>query len=234
MAQSLHDGHRKRLKDRFLKHGLDAFENHEILEFLLFYALARKDTNEIAHRLLKEFGSLPAVLEADHDALCRVEGISAHSASLIRLCNQLFARYEAEKMTSVRTFSDIDHVANYLKPFFVGEATEKAMVVCTNNRFELLGCDVLSTGTVTTTEARTREIVECALRRKATGIILAHNHPSGFASPSPEDVQITGRLVQNLRAMEIAVIDHLIFSGSGYMSLRKSPQFAPLFSSFNR
>lgn len=234
MPRSVHHGHRERLKERFAKHGLDAFENHEILELLLFYAIPRKDTNELAHRLLNEFGSLPAVLEAEQDALCRVEGISTHSASLIRLCSQLFVRYEAEKQVSVRAFSDIEHVATYLKPFFAGESIEKALVLSTNNRFELLGCDVLSTGTVTTTEARTREIAEYALRRKATGIILAHNHPSGFASPSTEDVQLTSRLVQNLRAMDIAVMDHLIFAGKNYTSLRKSPQFAPLFSSLNR
>ncbi|MBR2407043.1 MAG: RadC family protein [Clostridia bacterium] len=234
MSNNLHDGHRQRLKERFSKHGLDPFENHQVLELLLCYVIPRKDTNEIAHRLLKEFGSFPAVFEASAHELCRVEGIGPQSAELITFCGQLIKRYQTEKRNTIRSFASIDAVGAYLLPLFVGERNEKAVVMSLNNRWELLGCDVLSTGTLTGTEARTREIVEIALRRKAVGVILAHNHPAGFATPSPQDVETTRKLASNLRLMDVPLLDHLVFSQTEFYSLRKSPHYAPLFSSFNQ
>lgn len=229
MPKGVHDGHRRRLTDRFLKTGLESFEDHQVLELMLFYTIPRKDTNELAHLLLKEFGSLSAVLEASIKELCRVDGIGPHSASLINFCGQLLRRYYLDKRENVRAFTSIEQIGEYLRPLFLNEKNEKTIIVCVNNRWELLGCVTLSVGTITTTDLRTREVMEAAFEYHATGIILAHNHPAGFATPSEHDLLATRKLIEDLRPAEVYVLDHLIFSANDYTSMRQSPHYAPLF-----
>lgn len=231
MPNGLHDGHRRRLTERFLKTGLESFEDHQVLELMLFYTIPRKDTNELAHLLLKKFGSLSAVLEASVKELCGVDGIGPHSASLINFCGQLLRRYYLDKRENVRTFTNVEQIGEYLRPLFLNEKNEKTVVLCVNNRWELLGCVTLSVGTITSTDLRTREVIEVALEHHATGIILAHNHPAGFAIPSQQDLAVTRQLVENLRPAELLVLDHFIFSPNDYTSMRQSPHYAPLFHS---
>ncbi len=229
MSDGIHSGHRERLKARFAKDGLSSFEAHQVLELLLFYALPRKDTNPLAHELIRTFGSLPAVLEASPEDLCRVKGVSMHTASLISLCGQLGARHQQEKRRNITKFEDLEDIGEYLLPLFINQKREKAVLICLNNRWELLNCSVLSTGTITETDARARDIVELALRYQATNVVLAHNHPAGFAAPSSADLNTTRFLAKSLELVEIRLLDHVIFSPHEYMSLRRSPQYAPLF-----
>ncbi len=230
MKDSVHEGHRERLKARFIKHGLSSFEPHQVLELLLFYAIPRKDTNPIAHELLDTFGSLTAVLEAPVRDLCKVNGISEHSATLIRLGGELLKRYEEELQANVKSFSNIEEIAAYLKPHFRGETKEKALMLCLNNRNELLNCCVLSIGGIVNTDASLREIVEQCVKYQTTRIVLAHNHPAGNTAPSPDDITTTRKVIESLRILEVSVIDHLIFARDGYLSMRQTPHFAPLFS----
>lgn len=230
MAGGVHEGHRERLKARFLKSGLDSFNSHQVLELLLFYAIPRKDTNPLAHELLDTFGGLPEVLDASVEELCRVKGISEHSATLIVLCGQLLKRYHSEKRKERTKFTSIDSVGEYLFPMFLNERCEKAVVLCLNNRWELLGCTVLSTGTLTGTEARAREIIEIAMKHQATNVILAHNHPAGFAMPSGQDISTTRYLRKALKLMDLTLLDHLIFSPDDFTSFRQSPRYSAIFS----
>lgn len=229
MASEIHSGHRERMKHQFLKNGLSSFEAHQVLELLLFYSVPRKDTNPLAHTLLNKFGDLPHVLDAPVEELCRINGVSEHTAVLLNLCSQLVPRYHLERQSSITYFPCIEDVGSYLEPFFLNEKNEKTMVLFLNNRMELLDCTVLSTGTITGTSARAREISELAIRKQATGIILAHNHPAGFAFPSEQDVQTTKFLVRALKMMEIALYDHLIFSPFDYTSMQQSNLFSSLF-----
>ncbi len=230
MSQGIHDGHRDRLKQRFINHGLDSFESHQVLELLLFYAIPRKDTNPLAHELLNTFGSLPAVLDASVKDLCRVNGISEHSATLLRLCGELLKRYEEERLTKTTTFLTLDEVARYLYPKFLNQTREIAMLVCLNNRSELLGATMISAGTMVGTEANTREIIEQAVTHQATRVVLAHNHPAGFATPSGTDLETTRRIINALKLVEVELLDHIIFAKDDYTSMRQSPQYAPIFS----
>ncbi len=229
MANDIHSGHRERLKARFIKDGLESFEPHQVLELLLFYAIPRRDTNPLAHDLIETFGSLPAVLEATPAELCKVKGIGPHAASLISLCGQLVARHQQEKRRKVDTFESVEMIGEYLRPLFINERREKAVLVCLNNRMELLNCSVLSTGTITETDARARDIVELALRYQATNVVLAHNHPAGFAKPSTADLGTTRYLVKSLAMVDIHLLDHFIFAPDDYVSLRRTPQYAPIF-----
>ena len=230
MAKDIHNGHRERLKARFTKDGLESFEPHQVLELLLFFAIPRRDTNPLAHDLIDTFGSLPAVLEASPADLRKVKGIGNHAATLISLCGQLVARHQQEKRRKVDTFETGESIAEYLQPLFVNETHEKAILLCFNNRMELLNCSVLSTGTVTETDVRARDIVELALRCQATNVVLAHNHPAGFASPSGADLSTTRYLTKSLEMVDVRLLDHFIFSPTDCISMRDNPQYAPVFS----
>lgn len=230
MSQSIHSGHRERLKKRFVNQGLDSFESHQVLELLLFYAIPQKDTNPLAHELLNTFGSLPAVLEASVNDLCKIKGISEHTATLIKLCGELLKRYEQELQSGIKAFTNLEEIGAYLQPQFLGETREKVVLVCLNNRSELLGVSVLGTGGLVSTEAKMREIIEQIITLQATRVVLAHNHPAGFAIPSAADLSTTRRIIESLKIMEVEVVDHLIFAKGEYISMRQTPQYAPLFS----
>ena len=230
MSQNIHSGHRERLKNRFINHGLASFESHQVLELLLFYAIPQKDTNPLAHELLNTFGSLPAVLEASVKDLCQVKGISTHSATLIKLCGELLKRYEQEGQSGITIFTSLDQIAAYLQPQFRGETHEMTILLCLNNRLELLGAQVVSTGTLVSTDANLRSIIEQIVLHKATRVVLAHNHPAGFAVPSGADISVTRHLIDSLRMVEVEMLDHMIFAKDDYVSLRQTPQYAPLFS----
>lgn len=229
MANDIHGGHRDRLKARFVKDGLDSFEPHQVLELLLFFSIPRRDTNPLAHDLIDTFGSLPAVLEATPADLCKVKGIGKHSATLISLCGKLMARHQQEKRQKRDVFDTTESFVEYLQPLYVNEKREKAILLCLNNRMELLNCSVLSTGTITETDARARDIVELALRYQATNVVLAHNHPAGFANPSSADLSTTRYLAKSLELVDIHLLDHLVFSPTDYISMRDNPQYAPVF-----
>ncbi len=230
MAKHNHDGHRDRMKRRFREHGLDSFETHEVLELLLFFGVPRQNTNELAHELLNTFGDFPGVLDASPRDLQRIKGIGPHTATLLNLCSALLERYHSDRQEGRRIFADPAALGEYLHPFFLSETKEKILLLTLNDRWELLGRTTLSTGTLSACEARAREIVEIALPQHATGVVLAHNHPYGFAVPSQEDIESTARLAETLRLVDIRLLDHLIFDNSDYVSLRQTPAFTSLFA----
>lgn len=224
-----HKFHRKRMKQQFVRGGIDQFEPHQVLELLLFFGIPQRDTNPLAHRLLDRFGNLAAVLDADYEELCQVDGISEHSATLIVLCGQLLARYHKEK-TDKRQFSTIKEITGFLKVQLINEKCEKILLMALNNRRELISCTVVHTGSITSVEANTRELVQAALQNRATAVVVAHNHPAGFCTPSPEDVSTTKSFLAAFKMMEIEVLDHIIIAQDGCYSMRNSPYYAPLFS----
>ncbi len=230
MASNIHDGHRDRLKTRFLKHGLDSFESHQVLELLLFFSIPRKDTNPLAHKLLNTFGSLPAVFNASIEDLCKIKGVSEHTATLIKLCGEFPRRYEQELQANITSFSSLNDIAAYLQPMFRGVQNEITVLVCLNNRMELLGAPILSTGTLVSAETSLREIVEQAVRYQATRVVLAHNHPAGNTTPSGADLTATRHIIDALKIVEVGVLDHMIFAQNSYVSMRQTPHYAPLFS----
>lgn len=224
-----HKDHRSRMKNQFLRNGIHQFEPHQVLELLLFYGIPQKDTNPIAHDLINTFGDLPSVLDASFEDLCKVKGISEHTATLLVLCGQLLSRYYKDKKDKP-SFNNIDEIAQFLQSEFVNEKKEKVVLLSLNNRRQLINCSVVQEGTLTMAEASTRELVQTALRYNATQVVIAHNHPAGYCVPSADDVSTTKALINSFRMMEIDVIDHLIFASDGYFSMHDSPYFSPAFS----
>jgi len=220
--ESVHKGHRDRLKQRFLAEGLDSFTDIQVLELLLFYAIPVKDTNPIAHALLDRFGSLSQVLEADVEELKRVPGIKDHAATLLALVIDLCRYYQVNCAQKTEILATLDACANYLVPRFFGRTRETVFLLCLDAKCKVLCCKELGEGSVNTASISVRKVVETALSANATTVVLAHNHPSGIAVPSNEDVQTTGRIAAALQAVEIYLADHIVVADGDYVSMVQS------------
>jgi len=220
--ESIHAGHRERLKNRFLENGLDDFTDIQVLELLLFYAIARQDTNLLAHALLDHFGSLSQVLEATPEELKKVKGIGDHAAILLHLIPQLGRYYQIDSAQQVEILTSLDACGTYLVPYFFGRNKETVFLLCLDAKCKVLCCKEIGEGSVNTASISVRKVVETALAANATTVILAHNHPSGIALPSDEDVQTTRRVAAALSAVEIHLADHIVVAEGDYVSMVQS------------
>jgi len=224
---SIHDGHRQRLKNRFLKEGLDNFEELQVLELLLFYCIPRQDTNPLAHRLLDHFGSLTQVLEAPPEDLKKVPGIGESVATFLPLVTSVSRYYLVNRDSSAQILPDLDACGKYLVPRFYGRRNETVFLLCLDAKCKVLCCKEVGEGSVNSAAVPIRRIVEMALGANATSVVLAHNHPSGVALPSGEDVQTTRRLAMALSAVEITLADHIVVADGDYVSLYQSGTYHP-------
>ena len=221
-ADSLHKDHRKRLKERFLAEGLDHFTDVQALELLLFYAIPQKDTNPLAHALKNHFGSLSRVLEADVEELKKVPGIGDHAATLLALVTQLARYYQVDCAQRVEVLTTLDACGAYLVPRFFGRTQETVFLLCLDAKCKVLCCKEIGEGSVNAASISVRKVVETALAAKATTVILAHNHPSGVAVPSMEDIQTTRRVAAALNAVEVHLADHIVVAEGDYVSMVQS------------
>ena len=224
--ENLHKGHRERMKERFDSHGLSAFSDVEALEMLLFYALPRCNTNELAHRLLRRFGSYRAVMEADASELELVEGVGQNAARLICLVRELNRRYLiSEKNNGAKVLKGTEWAVDYLKPLFAYATDELAYAVSLNSAGRVIRCHALAKGVSNRVEFSARRIVEIAIRDNAAGILLAHNHLSDVALPSRADLAATKLIRSTLAGIGVGLTDHIIVSGEEYVSMRDSGFF---------
>lgn len=219
---SMHDGHRKRLRQRFLEEGLDRFTDVQVLELLLFYCIARQDTNPIAHRLLEHFGSLSRVLEAPVAELCKVEGVGENTAIFLRLVTQAGSFYLKDRAAKTKVLPTLESCAQFLQPYFYGQNVETVYLLCLDAKCKLLCCKKMSQGNVNSTEISIRKIVETALSANASSVLLAHNHPGGIAIPSYADIRTTLNVASALQAVDVHFIDHLVICDDDYVSLMQS------------
>lgn len=219
MGNDLHSGHRLRIKERFLADGLDGFEPHNVLELLLFYALPRVDTNEIAHRLINRFGSLPEVFDAPYEELCKVKGVSEHAATLLKLIPELSRVYSTGRDSDAVLLDSSRKIGEFLVKRFIGRTKECVYLLCLDHALKLIHCGILTEGSVDSANVDIKSIVERALRHNAARVLLAHNHPRGLAVPSNEDVLITREIKRGLAYLDIELVDHIIVAGNDWYSL---------------
>lgn len=220
---SIHDGHRQRLKERFLREGLDGFTEIQILELLLFFAIPIKDTNPIAHGLLDQFGTLSRVLDAPVEKLMEVDGIKEHAATLIKLSKAMGRSYDISRVKEKKILKSIDECGEYLSSFFKDRKNETVFLLCLDAKMQVLDCVEVGEGSINYASVPVRRVVEMALDIGASSVVLAHNHPSGIALPSGDDIQTTRRVAAALSAVEIIMIDHMIFAGDeDFVSLAQS------------
>ena len=216
---SLHAGHRDRMRQKFLSGDPSILEDHEILEMLLYHALPRRDTNDLAHRLIETFGSLEKVLEADPDRLSAVAGVGRNTACFLALTGEAARRYASGKITPKNDSPVYDTpaaVATFLFPYFVGQTRERAYLLLFDNGMHLLDCFHVGDGSVSSVMMSVRRIAERAYAKQAAAAILAHNHPGGLPVPSGEDVRVTNQLRDALELLEVPLIEHFVFTDTEY------------------
>lgn len=223
--KNIHVEHRKRLKERFRKGGMDGLSDINCLELLLFYALPRRDTNPIAHELIDRFHSLSGVLDAPPEQLVQINGISEHTATLLHIIPQLARRYMIDQTGSDHILDSTARYGQYLLPHFVGAREEQVYLLCLDAKCKELDCRLISKGGLNSANVPVRKIVEVALAVNATSVVLAHNHTSGIALPSREDQMTTLRVFTALEAMGIQLIDHIIVADDDFVSLADSGLF---------
>lgn len=216
---AIHDGHRERLRDSFLEHGLESFREVQALELLLFYAIPRRDTNPIAHALLDHFGSMEAVFAASERELCEVPGVGKHTAALILLVPQILKRSRVAAASENRYIRNGREAAEYLRPWLDTEREEVAMMICLDSQMAVINCVEVARGSINSVEFNIRRVVEIAMKSKASNVILAHNHPEGSPRMSREDDIVTGRIYKALDLMNIRLFDHIIVAGDKYASI---------------
>ena len=225
---SVHDGHRQRLKERFLSEGLDNFTDVQVLELLLFYCIPRQDTNELAHALLNQFGSLSQVLETSPEELKTVKGIGDNAALFLNLIPAVGRFYDVDRtMRSDEPLLTTDACGQYLLSKFRGRCKETVFLLCLDAKCKVLCCPLIGEGGVNSAGVPVRRVVEAALGANATTVVLAHNHPSGIALPSHEDIVTTRRVAAALSSVDVTLADHVVIADGDFVSMFQSGYYRP-------
>lgn len=212
------EGHRKRLREKFLSSGLAGFHDYEVIELLLTLGTPRKDCKPAAKAALNRFKSLQGVFEASKEELCRVEGIGPKNVFGIKLIKAVAQRYLEKKLLGKETIHNSRDLLNYLNSYIRDRNRESFVMILLDAKNRVLATQTLSEGTLTASSVYPREIVRTALEHHAAAVIFAHNHPSGDTKPSHEDISITRQLVFACKVMGIQVHEHLIIGGDGHFS----------------
>lgn len=223
----MHEGHRERVKARYLGTGLDSFEEHQVLELLLFYAVPRVDTNPTAHELIRTFGSLRGVLDAGYADLVRVDGVGPGAALLIKLVRDIHRKYNLQKAGVSGRLRNARDAAMYAASLLQGEKLESLYVICLDKQLGVRHAEPLSKGTVDELTVYPRRVAELAMRHGSQYVILAHNHPGGDPRPSSADIATTVSIMLALDALDIALLDHLIVCDDHATSMARDGLITP-------
>ena len=216
---SVQEGHRERMRRQMKTSGMDSLSDVQVLEVALYYAIARRDTNEIAHALLRRFGSLSGVLEAPRAELLKIDGVGESAADLLLLFIQMERRHLMDRAGRETILDTTYKCAQYLMPRFIGEQEEVVYLLCLDAKCKALDCSLIHRGAVNMTAISVRKIVKAALDHNATSVVVAHNHPSGLALPSREDRATTLALKAALDAVDVVLVDHVIVADEDFVSL---------------
>ncbi len=219
MTNNLHEGHRQRVRQRYIDSGLDNFEDHQILELLLFYCYPRKDTNEIAHKMLEEFGSLHALLEADPIQISKRCNVSINIAVLVSLIPPISRRYFYSKIEKVKAIKSSQMAGEIAISLFIGKTIESLFILCLDKHQKLIKAECVTKGNASQAPIYPEEIVKAALKYNTNYVILTHNHPGGALEPSSEDIEATKKIMKALKAVGISVLDHIIVADNKFYSL---------------
>ncbi|PIE70315.1 MAG: hypothetical protein CSA22_08650 [Deltaproteobacteria bacterium] len=216
------DGHRARLRERFLQGGLDGFHDYEVIELLLTLGTPRKDCKPSAKAAMARFGTFQAVLEASPEDLNQVPGIGKTNMIALRLIKAVTDRYLQKKLTAKETIRGTTDLLDYLRLHIGEKGREWFLVILLNAKNQVIRTETHSVGSVSASSVYTREVIQLALKHDAAAMILAHNHPSGDPAPSAEDVAVTRRLVFAGKIMGISVHEHLIIGNPDYYSFAEN------------
>ena len=214
-ALNPHEGHRSRMREKIRKTGIDSFADHELLEFLLYYCYPRGDTNVIAHRMIKTFGSLYNLFDADLDTLQEKLGCTEKVATLLTIIPAIAARHYKSKWDINNLVLDNHTIASkYALNLFVDSIVEYFYVLCLDSAMKLINTVLISKGSLGEAAVYKREVVKAALDNHATNLILVHNHPGGTNRASMSDFDTTTNLGKVLKIIDVEILDHIIVAGN--------------------
>jgi DNA repair protein RadC len=213
------EGHRKRLREKFIKSGLDGFADYEIVELLLTLGSPRRDCKLAAKEAIRQFHTLRGVLEAPPEKLQEIAGIGPHNAFGIKLVQEIARKFLKEKLVDRPVYSSSAEMFDYLYHTMRGLKKEIFKVIFLNNQHQIIEAIDVFHGTINTSFVSPREIIEGALQYNAAAMIFAHNHPSGNPAPSESDRLLTRDLVYAACIMKLKVLDHLIIGDNRFTSL---------------
>ncbi|GMR05025.1 MAG: DNA repair protein RadC [Thermodesulfobacteriota bacterium] len=214
--------YKDRLRERFKNNSLNGFNNHEIIEFILTFAMPRSDVRAVAKKLVRKFKSIRGVLDAAPDELGAVEGVGENAVILIKLLKEVGALYLKERIMGKDVLRSKKDVLDYLNLYLSGERVEKFLSIYLNSKNEVLAIETLHEGTINQTVVYPRKVIERAFKHNAHSVIFVHNHPSGDPSPSNVDWQLTGVLDRATRAVDLIIHDHIIIGRDKHFSARES------------
>lgn len=226
--KNVHEGHRERMRNKYVNKGIEVFEQHEILEMLLFYAIPRKNTNDIAHRLLEACGSLSAVFDAPIDILMQ-QGLSYNAAVLLHMIPDLSRAYQSDKFDNEEKIITDENIGKKMVHLFAGKNEECVYAFFLDAKGKEKYSGIISKGDASSAPLFSKDIVSIAARCKAVTVIIAHNHPSGVAFPSRADLEATADIADALNTIGIHLADHIIVADRDYISLSSTPPFSRMF-----
>ena len=207
------DGHRARLRARMMKEGLNSFQDHEVLELLLFQYLPYRDTNKIAHNLLNKFGGFSGVLDASPEQLMTVDGVSEVTACNLAVLKEVFARYRRQDARKLN-LSNAEDVTKYARSILKDNYCEKLVVVYLDHATNYKYSEEFSSGRIDRVNVDTKQILTTAARINAAGVMLFHCHVDGLCNPSVADKEFTSQLFLALASIGVVLLDHIIFNSS--------------------
>ena len=215
-----HTGHRKRLRQRFMKAGADALPDYELLELVLFAAYTRRDVKTLAKALLKRFGSFAEVISADPRALKEVEGVGAATVLALKTVQAAAVRMARGEVMQRPVLANWQKLLDYCRTSMAYEDTERFRILYLNRKNVLIADEVQQKGTVDHTPVYPREVVKRALELGASAIVMVHNHPSGDPTPSQADIEMTREVAEAAKKLRITLHDHVIIARNTHASFK--------------
>ena len=212
------EGHRRRLREKFIESGLAGFHDYEIVELLLTLGTPRKDCKQPAKAAIKKFKTLRGILDAPMEELQKIKGIGPHNSFGIKLVQEVAREFLKERLIEKPICSSSKEVFDYLYHSMRGLTKDVFKVIFLDGKNQVIGIEDLFEGTLNASAVYPREVIKSALRNNALNLIFVHNHPSGNPGPSQTDKKITEELVLAGNTMQIKVLDHLIVGDNRYFS----------------
>lgn len=217
-----HSGHRNRLRKKFIMHGADGLEQHELIELFLFYAFAQRNTNDIAHALIDKFGSISSVFDASLDDLMSIKWVGYNSAILLKLIPEISRIYMVDKHDNRAKIMDTESIRKIAIDNFIGRTEEHMMLILLDIKMKLLFSGIINNGNSNSVDAYAQKIIKLASDYGASKAVLVHNHPSGIALPSRNDLKTTHAIKEILRVVNVKLLDHIIVADNDYVAMSET------------
>lgn len=218
MSKELVQGHRERLRKRFLNSGIEGLHDYEAVELLLMFAIPRRDVKPLAKELLNRFGSISRILDAPVRELSQVKGIGENAAVMINFVKDLCGSYLADRMRQADVISSPQTVIDFARMKLAGLPEEAFMVIYVNIKNHVITHEIMIRGTVDQAAVYPRNVLKNTLHNNASGLVLVHNHPSGVCDPSFDDIRLTDAIKSATATIDVKIIDHIIVGKGGYFS----------------